>query len=343
MLEHDGRKKWILLGVGLAVLLVLVCAPRFNRQERPTLKAVTTHELGDAAVYMAYVRHFRGEDQGENLYAPFTYRPLVPLLAAGLPFEPMTAINLVNIAALFVALFALLQILVHLGFGIRAAALGGLAFVLSFPTFYYGAIGYVDSGILCLLSLGVWAVLRDKLLGTILVLCLGASCKETIILLLPVIAARCFRIGGGKRFVSLPAFAGMTVGTLVLLWLARLFAPGPPDFVWVPSMEWFLGNLARPRTLISLGLSLSYPGLFALLFLFLYRRRILECPALRALSVGFVATVVLSIFALFGTHGDGRLIWLSYPFSIPLALEYFRYRGWIRASAGSPIGTRPVA
>ena len=67
----------------------------------------------------------------------------------------MTAINLVNLAALLCALLFTLRNIAWLGLGFAHQMFGGALFVISFPTFYYAAIGYVDPALICFLTLGV--------------------------------------------------------------------------------------------------------------------------------------------------------------------------------------------
>ena len=73
--------------LGLMLGVVLVAAPRFNRQD-VLIGQWTGGKYGanlDSAQYEQMVHFIRGEAPKESLVAPFCYRPITPLLAAPLP------------------------------------------------------------------------------------------------------------------------------------------------------------------------------------------------------------------------------------------------------------------
>ncbi|MGZ5281161.1 MAG: hypothetical protein ACXWEY_02680 [Bacteroidia bacterium] len=86
----------------LSILLVLICLPRFNRNP-----LVIKRDLNDAAHYIAYVEYFRGEEPSAPLLPAFNWRPGIPFVASFLPFEPMTAINIINVICLLMSLLLL--------------------------------------------------------------------------------------------------------------------------------------------------------------------------------------------------------------------------------------------
>jgi len=105
----------------LPVLLLAVLLARFDRRELlppGALWAAGPAHLSDAANYSAYVGYFRGEGSRREVRVPFLYRPLTPLLAAPLPFPARTAINVLNVLLLELALLLLLWRLSALGFGL---------------------------------------------------------------------------------------------------------------------------------------------------------------------------------------------------------------------------------
>jgi hypothetical protein len=102
-------KKYI--GITALILsLILVCYPRFNRQDIGPIQKFTGKiegkpSLGDSPHYTNYVNYFRGDSSIRQINLPFLYRPLAPLIASLLPIkDPMTAINVLNVFSLYVAL-----------------------------------------------------------------------------------------------------------------------------------------------------------------------------------------------------------------------------------------------
>lgn len=316
------------LGLLFAWALVAVCLPRFNRRDVLWSHRVfgtgvsSTVDLADARHYVAYVQYFRHERGAEDLRAPFTYRPIGPLLAAWLPFDPMTALNVVNVVALLVALALLDRVLAGLGCAGPQRAGGAALFTFSFPVFYYGAIGYVDPVGIAFLMAGALLVVRQRWLPLAAVLVLGALAKETTIVLLPAAIARLL-VSGRSRGQCL-ALASVLCGCYAAAaLLVRYLAPGVHTYVWEPSLNTLAMNLSRPRAWLTLALSLGLPGILSLRALpgLLRRRTPTTDPALAALSAGYAAALAAFLCSLVAAYADGRFIWLSYPFAIPLAMS----------------------
>ena len=135
------------MAIGLGAVLIAVAALRFDQRDVGVISELTgtgvNGNLGDAAAYIQYVEALRGDVESLPS-APFRYRPLTPLLAAPLPLGAMTAINVVNVIALAFAALGIWLTLHRLGCSDRHSSLGAGLFIVSFPTFYYGTIGYVD-------------------------------------------------------------------------------------------------------------------------------------------------------------------------------------------------------
>ena len=193
---HSLQKHYLLL---LAVCLVLLCLPRLNRDDIGGLKNFTgkgeyhqsISNIGNVPVdvdqYIKYVEYFRKQIPAESLIAPFSYRPLVPLLASFIPMNPMMSINSINILSLLIGLFYLIRILAELGFNARLQLAGGIFYVFSFPIFYYGAIGYIDPVSLCLILVAIFYLLRKNYWGLAITILIGVFTKESIFLILPFI------------------------------------------------------------------------------------------------------------------------------------------------------------
>lgn len=336
-------KQHILPLTALALCLVLVTLPRFDRQDIG-VRAMTGDaraaegQVSDAAYYVAFVEYYRGaEHLSAALGPPFTYRPLVPFIASLLPAAPMTAINLVNEAFLLLALFALYGILADLKLERRLRLLGCALFVFSFPTFYYGAIGYVDPVLIGLLTVGTLAVLKERWALLAVVLLAGIAAKETILLLLPV-AAAAMHFRGGRREHKL-ALLGITVLAIAMIGALRSTAPFGGSYIWLPSAERLFDNLSRPRAWLSFALTFGIPGVLSL---YVIRFRGADWfaahrPAIRTLGVGLLLSFGLFAFSLLSAYADGRFIWPSYPFTIPLAM--LAAQGWLQRRRATATAT----
>ena len=86
----------------LALCLVIVCLPRFNRRN--------IEGVGDAGVYTRYIEYFRGKTISSPILAPLNFRPFAPFIAASLPFDPMTAINIINIFMCAIMLYFMMHV-----------------------------------------------------------------------------------------------------------------------------------------------------------------------------------------------------------------------------------------
>jgi len=321
----------MLLRVGaVTVLLVLVCLPRFNRMWDPgslrgaaAIDAPVGHPI-DVEGYARLVRYFRGDLPAAALIAPFCYRPLGPALAAGLPAAPVTAINLVNLASLAGVVWLLDAVGGLAGLRSRGQWAVGLLFVFSFPTFYYGTIGFIDPIALATAALVLLLVIRGAPMAALIpAIALATLAKETnvALALLPLGVGIAQRSWGRSAWRTALLLAG-GVGTFLLV-QALMPAPGQ-DLRPVPGLAVALENLSRPRTYLSLALTIGVPALLASFAVMSGRARALLRPdAYGVLLLGSLLAGVLYAVSIVGAHTDGRLIWIAYPFLIPIAATWF--------------------
>lgn len=314
----------------LALSLLLVTLPRFNRNDIGFIDRFTcggldcqTEDLSDAESYTQYVEYFRGNlADKETIAAPFAYRPLLPLLAAPLPFGAMTALNIVNLISLLAALYVLHRILSELDVPFRFR-LGGLAlFAFSFPVFFYGTVGVVDPLLLLLVTIGVYATIRKKRLLFAATLIIGSITKESIVILIPVYLAYQAVSGGSWRSAILGTIPLIALSTGALA-LARVWTPASDAaYQWVPSSEIFMDNFGRRELWLVAILTLGLPGLLTVLvFLRLSFADTREIAMENFhLVVGVVGSLALFFLAMMTAYADGRFLWVSYPFIIPLIM-----------------------
>jgi hypothetical protein len=149
----------------------------------------------------------------------------------------------------------------------------------------------------------------------------GVLVKETIVILILTLAAYLMfsRTIFAKRGLVLPL---MLLIFAAVYYIARTIIPVSPTVGWTPSFETFVYNVLRPRSWLSFLLSFGAPG-FLGFFIFGFRKthwfqeRFAETATL---ITGFLISVLLFGFSMVSAYADGRFIWTSYPFSVPLAV-----------------------
>jgi hypothetical protein len=338
-----NMKMYTLLFVSLAI----VALPRFNRSDwgfirdlsgkdeysYETAEGLVYRDLPrDVAQYMEYVDFLRGRRQ-EPPSAPFSYRPFVPLVASLLPLEPMSAINIVNMMMLGIGLVFFRLALMDFGNSHRASFIGCFIFILSFPTFFYSTIGFVDGSLMGVLLTGMIFVSRNKPIALVGLTLPGILVKETAVILLPVAVILAFQ-HHGKQSAEIHSVAtkskvrvAMTIlGSFFVVgcyMVLRQIAPGDSRNFWLPSFQTLLGNLVNVRMYVTLLLTLGIPAVLAYLGV---RRVILSGERLSRflpLAVGASMSMLLYLYSILSAHADGRFLWTSYPFLIPMALPLF--------------------
>ncbi len=325
-----------LLAVLLLLSIVALTMPRFNRQDLGTIAAYTSDGNpikmnSDSTQYQLFTTYFRGKRGSGVLAAPYSYRPIVPLLASLLPLPANTAINVINILSLLVSCYVLYLILAFFGFTYRWRIVGCALFVYSFPLFYYGAITYIDPVLICAVTLATHFLLRRQWMALGITLLLGALVKETVFMMIPVTVAYLL-INNEKpvRVVYISAFLSMMV--VLPLLTVRVISPHifhtSSHYVWLPSHYWLCTNLHRSRTVLAILLSFGLPGFLALGTLpWLLKPTAVEFRRqYGALLVGMLVSLVVLGYGVSSVFADGRYIWFAVPFTIPLAVRFISDR-----------------
>ncbi len=309
----------------LVLSLVVIIIPRFNWGDVGPLKPFVGIKPFDIEQYVDYTEFFRGEmDDNSQLEGPFVYRPLTPFLASFLPFDALTSINLVNLFVLLLALIPLIKMLQLLQFKRNYVFIGGILFVYSFPLFYYGTSGYIDSVLIGFIMTAVYLMLSNKIILFFVVFALGVGVKETIVLLIPVFAIYLFIQRNFSLKKNILLLLSLILVYSICTILLRNFTPESETYIWLPSIEVFVDNMVRSKTYLSILLTFGIPGIGALLFIYVSLRKHSLISQQPALLTGLVVSMLISFFSLFAAYADGRHIWTSYPFTIPLALLFLK-------------------
>ena len=328
MRTTESKKINVKLFFVLVATMLVVIYPRFDRQDRFGIDQFTSKgqpsaiALADAGKYINHVKFFRGEVGSESLRAPWAYRPLPTFLASFVPLKPITAINVINFIFLFLGLLFLLKSLAILGISATTTALGGFAYVVSFPVFFYGAIGYIDPVLVGMLSIGHYLVLSKKHLLFFSLLFLGAFVKDPYIIILPAWAAYQYSLAKSSWFrIALVTISAMLIFILTI-YVIRAVSPVSDDFFWVPSKTLLEFNLFRVNAWLTWLLTFGPMGFIAVWFSVKENFALIENPALISLAVGLAGALAVLAYSFFSVYLDGRYIWIAYPFMIPLACQY---------------------
>lgn len=307
----------------LLVVLIVVCLPRFDREDELVQGAVGSGMANDSAQYIAMTDIFSGKTPAAQPWAPFTYRPLVPYLASLLPLPSMTAINVLNVGALWVALGLLGSQLLAIGLPLRASMVLLLSFTISFPVFYYGAIGYVDPVAIAALGAACFCIQRQQDTLLLLLIAVGTLAKETVVLAIPVFMLHGMINGRGVTRTVMMTIA-LVAAFVAASKLARALSIDQQPFAWTPSWDRTLTNLTRLRTWLSFVLSFGLPGTLAtaavLHVLFTKNWRLLAEMLPWIAGVG--GAVALFGYSIISAYSDGRFIWPADVFALPLVAVF---------------------
>ncbi len=302
-----AQKSIIWLITVTIILFIGVTSIRFNRNT-----TVVNRPLNDARYFIAYVEYFRGDVPSDVIRPASNWRLLVPLVAAVLPLSPLSAINVTNQLLLLLSLVILYQSLLLVGVSKGYVWLGLMLFILSFPTFYYTTIVYIDPGVMFFVSLCIYAVLAQNLPILILGFVIGFFAKEAIVVIIPFAVVYQFMLGKRKNAIGLAIL--LAVIYVVLSYLVRQYAyitPGEKNnLFWVANSSNILLNINRINSLLAPILSLGLVGfLYALTIKY---QTIFKSPLQLATLALVVTTIAMYAFAFITTFADGRPFWLAY-------------------------------
>lgn len=289
------------------VLFIGVTSVRFNRNT-----TLVNRPLNDARYFIAYVEYFRGDVLSDVIRPASNWRLLVPLVASVLPLSPLSAINVTNQLLLLLSLVILYQSMLLVGINKGYVWLGLMLFILSFPTFYYTTIGYIDPGVMFFVSICIYAVLAQKVAMLILGFTIGFLAKEAIVVVIPFAVVYQFMQGKPKKAIGLAIL--LTVLYVALSYLVRQYAyitPGEKNnLFWVANSSNILLNINRINSLLAPILSLGLVGfLYALSIKY---QTIIKSPLQLATLALVVTAIAMYAFAFITTFADGRPFWLAY-------------------------------
>ncbi len=310
--------------IAFIILLIVVSLPRFNWRNLPEpLNQFVGAKPFDVEQYEKYVEFFRGDiSLKDELEAPFSYRPFVPFLASILPFDALTSINIINLLIISIGLIHLSLLLKHFGFDEKLISIGCLLFIFSFPLFYYTTSGYIDASVVGILLIMSFYLFTDRNVLFIISFVIGVLIKETVIVFLPVATVYfLLKKNMHKRYAKIIT---IIIAYLIIEAAVRYLAPQKTLYFWKPSTEILSDNLSRIKTYLSLILTMGLPFLLTILFLLSKYRSTIQREIFYSLSAGLLFSFLIWLYSVFSAYSDGRQVWISYAFTIPLSLFYLK-------------------
>lgn len=311
----------------LLILMYLVALPRFNWRPLPSpFNSFVGGKPFDVEQYEIYVEYFRGKTHlASELEGPFSYRPLVSFLASFLPFDPLTSINLVNLALLSVGLIYLFKLLSGFKFQDKSILIGLITFIVSFPLFYYTTSGYIDASLIGILLVTNYYLFQNKYYQFILSFLIGIFIKETIIIMLPV-AFVYFLLNDKSKNKLVKIILPFILYIITVIVIRTVVPQQKENYIWLPTFEILIDNLSRVKTYLSFILTLGVPGILSISVIFSEKKKNISGELLLPLITGFFFSLLLWFYSLFSAYSDGRQLWTSYTYTIPLMLLIFNLK-----------------
>jgi hypothetical protein len=293
--ERGSIQDFLIL-ILLAAVTVVISIPRFG------------YVYPDSGYYLDMVEFFSGNLSGTDLVAPFCYRPLLPLIAAVIPFSPEVTFSVINLIFLVLISWMIFFIARKHTESDFTGFLATLVFTISLVYLFYGAVVLVEPGAVFFLVLGYYLIPEDgNSMLIAIVLSLGVLFKEVALVgVITYLVYRRFR----DWWWMIPPIA--TYG------LIRLVTPsGNPEFLWA----FHLDNVtifasATVRTLIY---GLGPIMVFLLLgILFVRKKGDQELLDMKWYIASGIPAIGYMLLGLFFAHFDVRFLWPFYLMMIPL-------------------------
>lgn len=304
--------KWFLF---IVIACVMVTAVRFNRNDYGIAQYTGASPLSDHYEYIAMTQYFRGEDPHRAITMPFSYRPLVPLMASTLPFDAMTALNVVNLMALILTVIVIQLIIAEYQQQAKYKYLLAGLYIFSFPTFYYTTIGLIESPAQLTMALGVYFIIKQHFKSLLLLMFISVFIKETVIMLVACYLA--YHYTPKTKYRTLLQTAALLAVYLLASYLSRKFSIDQRLYIWHFELIKFLRNIGKIRTYASVVITIGLP---VAIVIYLHINNIryynLNNRAIRLVLTGLFLSVALFFYSILTAYADGRPLWYSYLFFI---------------------------
>lgn len=300
------------------VLFLAIISVRFNGNQ-----VIVKQQPYDSKYFKAYVEYFKGQIPSEAIRPATNWRFLVPLIASQLPFSASTSINLINAIFLGLSLIIFFKTQQSLNVASKLNWKSIWLFIISFPTFYYATIGYIDASLFLFIAVSIYATLNKNAWLFTFAILVGLCVKETMVIASPFYLVYHFN-KNRKNAIATTLFTAILV--VILLLIIKQFAP-VTDLVtknnfWKFSFKNAEVNFYRFNTWVSFIASFGAIGVAIILnYKKVYEKLISNHLTLACLAC-FGLGILLYALSYFSTIADGRIIWLTYFYMLlPLSFS----------------------
>lgn len=299
------KYKNLLVTVVLFMAIILV---RFNGNQ-----VIVKQQPYDSKYFKAYVEYFRGQIPTEAIRPATNWRFLIPLIASQLPFSELTSINVLNVLLLGLSLILFFKILTILNVPNKTKWASIWLFIVSFPTFYYATIGYIDASLFLFFAISIYATLNYNAWLFALAILVGLCVKETMIIAAPFYLVYHFKTNRKNAILTTLITAILSVSLLLII---KQNAPvtdlSTKNNFWQFGTTNALTNFYRFNTWISFIATFGVIGLAILLNRKIIFKNLVTNNLTLACLACFGVGLVLYGLSYFSTIADGRIIWLTY-------------------------------
>ena len=308
------RKTWVLL-----FCIILVSLPRFNRNQ-----LIFKRPQADMEIHTAMVKYYNTGNIDEIILSKNSiaanWRPLFPFLASLIPFNAITSLSILGIFSIFISVIFIKKILNILSLPKSIIYQSLYIFIFSFPVFYYTTIGYVDPGLIMMISIGIYLTITNQLILLMITILFGVFMKEGIIVLIPFLSFYIYKLNYKYKKIIFWLFISSIfyITASVIVRKTAINASETYQLFWEPSFKMIKYNFNRDNSWLSFILVLGIPfGIIARnlsSFKFLLKENRFVLP----LFTGVITAISMYFFSFISTVADGRTLWASYPFIIPI-------------------------
>lgn len=143
-----------------------------------------------------------------------------------------------------------------------------------------------------------------------------------MLLIIPVFFVNSVLIKNKLPSVFLKTFTLLIIYFLTIYFL-HMIKPNKLSYLWFPSYEVFISNVIRPRTFLSFILTFGIPGVLSVLLIIYYFMKDKSVIKVNlTLITGLIISFCLWCYSVISAYSDGRFIWPSIVFSLPLSMIF---------------------
>jgi hypothetical protein len=289
----------------LTLVLVAIITPRIVPAEHPNMDLNKYRTMASAAPGIA-----------DDVPRPFAYRLLGPYMAGLLPIDTDSAFLLISLSLSVILLVLFYSFLCRLGIDPRAALLVTVLYSLNYYQFSYHIYNFfqvVDLLTLVLVIVLLWAMLSLRWMLFAVALVVGAVCRETPLIMVPV--ALVFLIE--RRLVTAEGLKLLlaVIPAVVVFVSMRFLIPYSGGMGLIEALTVHISKFKIPTTWLNIFVRPFTPLTFLAI---VYMREFIDFYKRRLHLVCLFALVAIS--TAFGTDTERLMAPAFVVFYIPLAM-----------------------